>query len=341
MLSADKVAALGRRSLLTAGSGVVAASLVGCGSDKPKNSSAQTDEVTFVTGFNITGQDAFVYAAIENGYYREVGLSVKVQPGRGTRENLLALKAGNAQFAVIDITGGLLEIDRGTPADFRVFAAIYQQTVSCIVSLSKAGINSPKDLAGKRIAYFEGGVNKTVFPAYAHLAGIDEATIKWQPVQPQAIRQVVVAGQVDAGVEIVVGRPALEALAKQRISMLPYSDVVRDLYGNGLGASADLIRSNPDLVRRFRDATLRGVAWAIENPDQAGAMVHKHVPEYKAEVAAGEIRESVNYIRGSARVIGQIDRPRVARNIAILQAVGTIKPDLNPDRVVAFDLVPQ
>jgi NitT/TauT family transport system substrate-binding protein len=327
---------LTRRGMLAGGT---LAGLAACGDEKPKTT-GKVDEVTYVTGFNITGQDSFVFAAIDNGWYREAGITVKVVPGTGTRGNLQRLKEGNAQFAVIDITGGLLEINNGTFTDFRIFATIYQQTVSCIVALPAANIHTPADLAGKRIGYTEGGVNRTIFPAYARLAGLDEATIRWISLPPPSIRAALLSGQLDAATEIVIGRPAVEAAAKQKVTMLPYSDVVRDLYGNALGTTTDLIRTNPGLIRRFRDATLKGLRWTIDNPDDAGRIMARHNPTYKADIAAAEATETVAYVRGTAPHVGHLDQPRLARCIALIQGIGLIKPDLTPDRIAAFDLVP-
>jgi NitT/TauT family transport system substrate-binding protein len=334
-----------RRAVLTvslAGSlaGTLGTTLAGCGNNtKPKNT--KTDNVTFITGFNVTGQDSYIFAAIDNGYFREAGLTVTVVPGTGTRGNLQHLKQGNAQFATIDITGGLLEIDNGVLDDFRVFATIYQLTVSCIVALPAAHIQTPRDLAGKRIGYTEGGVNKTIFPAYARLAGLDDTTVTWVPLPPPAIRASLIAGQLDAATEIVVGRPAVEAAARQPVTMLPYSDVLRDLYGNALGASTHLIKQNPDLVRRFRDAALRGMQWTLDHPDTAGRIMAKHNPVYKADVATAEVEQTTTYVRGNAPVLGHLDEARMARCIALVQGIGLVKSGLTPDRIAAFDLAPK
>jgi NitT/TauT family transport system substrate-binding protein len=330
-----------RRALFAAGAISAAATLVGCGKEEPDPGSAAVEDVTHVTGFNITGQDSFVFAAIDNGWYREAGLNVKVVPGVGTRGNLQRLKEGNAQFAVIDLTGGFLEIDNGTFVDFRVVAAIYQLNVSCVVALPAANIQTPRDLAGKKVGYSEGGVNKTIFPAYARLAGLDDSTVKWVPLPPPSIRAALISGQLDAATEIVVGRPALEAAAKQTVTMLPYSDVMRDLYGNALAVSTGLIQKNPGLVRRFRDATLRGMQWTIDNPDAAGRIMARHNPTYKAEIAAAEVKQTVTYVKGNAPVLGHLDEARMARSIAVVQSIGLVKPGLTPDRVVAFDLTPK
>lgn len=263
-----------------------------------------------------------------------------VVPGVGTRGNLQRLAEGHAQFAVIDLTGGLLEINLGTVTEVRVFAAVYQLNMSCVVALPAARIATPKDLAGKRIGYTEGGVNKTIFPAYARRAGVDEGSVRWISLPPTSIRQALIAGQLDAATETVIGRPGVEAAARQPVTVLPYSDVLPDLYGNALTASVAVAKTNPGLVRRFRDATQRGLRWTIDNPDEAGRIMAKHNPVYQAATAAAEVKQAAAYVRGSAPFLGHLDRARLDRSIALMHEIGLVKPGLTPDRIAAFDLAP-
>ncbi|WP_373320354.1 hypothetical protein, partial [Virgisporangium aurantiacum] len=84
----------------------------------------------------------------------------------------------------------------------------------------------------------------------------------------------------------------------------------------------------------------KGLRWTIDNPDPAGRIMANHNPTYKPEVAAAEVRETVAYVRGNAPYVGHLDQSRMARCIALIQGIGLIKPDLDPDRIAAFDLVP-
>jgi NitT/TauT family transport system substrate-binding protein len=117
--------------------------------------------------------------------------------------------------------------------------------------------------------------------------------------------------------------------------------VLRDLYGNALGASTTLIRDNPGLVRRFRDAALRGMRWTLDNPDAAGRIMAKQNPTYKPDVATAEVEQTIPYVRGNAPVLGHIDEARMARCIALVQGIGLVKSGLTPDRIAAFDLAPK
>lgn len=351
MLSPDTVASLARRrSLLTAGAASAAATLVGCGTDKPDRPSSRTaDKVTFLTGFNISGQDCWTYAAIDNGFFAEAGIEVTVQAGSGTDKNLANLSAGTAQIATIDVAGGIIATRRPDSPRFRCFAQIYQRSVSCIVALPQSGIRAPQDLAGKRIGYFPGGVNYSIFPAYATLAGFDHASVRWVALAPPTIRPALLAGQLEASTEIVVGRPAVETAARglgklgpgQSITMLPYADVLRDVLGNALGCTEKTARENPGLVRRFRDAAMKGLAWTIEHPDEAGKIMAKHNPTtYQADVAAAEVREMIPYVRAEAGSLGYVDPARVARCIALIQSLDLIDTGVTAEQIIALDLQP-
>ena len=339
---------LTRRAVLTGGS-LAVASLTGCGNGAPRLPSGKVDEVTYVTGFNITGQDSFIFAAIAKGWFREAGIEVKVVPGAGTQKNLIALTSGAAQFAVIDVTGGIIETMQGSRPNFKLFAQLYQQSVSCIVALPRARIQQPTDLAGKTIGGTRGGVNVSLFPGYARNAGLDPATVNWEWFEPPLIRPAFLAGNIDASTEIVIGLPAVEAAARQvgklgpgqALTVLPYSDVLRDLFGNALGATDKFVAENPELVVRFRDAALRGMAWTIDHPDEAGQIMAKHNKAYKADVAAAEVRQTIPYVRGGGEPIGYIDKTRMTRSIALIQGLGLVPSGVTAEQIVDFALAPK
>jgi len=315
--------------------------LAGCASGQPRPAATRPPEkVTYLTGFGITGQDSFAYLAVEKGFFLDAGLQVQIKPGGGTGTNLKVLQGGQADFAVVDLTGALLEHGRGSYRDFRMFAAIYQRSVSCIMALASRRITVPRDLEGKTVGYTEGGVNKTLFPTYAQLAGIDQAKIRWVNLPPPQLRPTLLSGTLDAITEIVIGRPAVEAAAGAPVTMLPYSTYLGDLYGNALATTLSTAMGNPGIVKRFRDALLHGLAYAIDHPDEAGQILANHQPTYKAQAAAAEVRAAEPYVRSGVG-IGHIDDYRVMQSITLLQGAGAI-PDtgLRPADVVSLELVP-
>src|SRR4029434_1637840 len=98
-------------------------------------------------------------------------------------------------------------------------------------------------------------------------------------------------GRADGIGQFTVGEPLLaKSAAPKQILALIYADAGLDLYGNGIIASESLIKSNPDLVRRFVTATMQGLKEAIADPQEAGAIMHKHHREVDADVAAAQTK---------------------------------------------------
>jgi NitT/TauT family transport system substrate-binding protein len=311
------------------------------GGDSGDGGSTAVEKVTFVTGLNIQGRESYIYAAIDKGYFKDAGIEVNVVPGQGTGGNLKLLQSGQADFAVLDTTASIIEYAKGTAKDFTIVSAIQQSNLACLMSLEGSGVNSPKDLAGKKIGYIPGGVVRVLYDTYAKLAGITGPAVQWVNIPAQQQPAALAAGQVQATTQFVVGQPQVENVAKgKKAVVFPYSDYLTDLYGNGLGVTKKTAQEKPDLVRKFNEAMLKGLAYVVDNPDEAGQIYAKYQKLQPAPVAAKEVTLMKPYTQVSGAPVGALSKERAARNIAILQGAGAIPGPVNPDDVFSFDLAP-
>lgn len=315
----------------------------GSGEDEEGNSGAK-DNVTYLTSFGTFGRDAYAYVAKEKGFFDQAGINVDIKPGAGTGENLKSIASGKAQFVPVDFTGALLQFGGGKAKDFTAVAAIQQRTMAAIISLDGNGISAPKDLEGKKIADAPGSVVNMLFPTYAKLAGVDHNKVTWVQAPPPQLPATLAGGGVQAIGQFVVGKPTIEAAAQgKKAVVLPYSDHLTDLYGNALVTSSKLAKENPDLVKRFTAALLKGLQYSIENPKETGDILVENQPTQKAAPAAAEVQLMAAYVKsdGSGVPVGAFDSQRVARSIAIMQGAGAIPPGITPEQLVNFDLVPK
>jgi NitT/TauT family transport system substrate-binding protein len=130
-----------------------------------------------------------------------------------------------------------------------------------------------------------------------------------------------------------VGEPLLaKSAAPKQVLALSYADAGLDLYGNGIIASDSIIKSNPDLVRRFVTATVQGLKDAIASPQEAGAIMNKHHREVDADVAAGETK-IVGTLTGQP--LGVLDAGRVKKAIEIVSGAYTLKFAVTPEDIYA------
>jgi NitT/TauT family transport system substrate-binding protein len=323
---------------------LAAATLVASGCSGGGGNPASIEKVNYSTGFNTFGREAYVYVAKEKGFFKDAGLDVAVTAGNGTGENLKLLMGGKVDFTPVDFTGAMIQLGTGKAQGVTAVAAIQQRTLACIMTLDGRGISTPKDLEGKSVGDPAGSTIGLMFPTYAKLAGIDATKVKFVNVASAQLPQVLAAGTVDTIGQFVVGTPTIaKAAGGKKPVVLPYSDYITDVYGNVLVTATTIAKQKPDLVRRFTGALLKGLQYAVDNPEEAGQILHKYVPTQDATVAAGELTLMKQYVSssGSGVRIGALDKQRVARSIALMQGANAIPSGMTPDRLVTFDLTPK
>jgi NitT/TauT family transport system substrate-binding protein len=186
-------------------------------------------------------------------------------------------------------------------------------------------------------------ITETLFPTYAELVGIDADTVRWEHMGQPDLIPALVSGRVDAIALFLMSQPTVTAVAGREAHVLPYSDYLTDLFGTVHITAGRLAETNPELVRRFNAAIMKGLECAVEQPEQAGQIVAAAVPEATPEAVQAELEVMAPYVRGQLRPdqpTGAMDQPKVVRAIAVLEALGDIPAGLVPTDVVAFDVVP-
>jgi len=313
----------------------VALAVGGCASPGPTPGSAAPDEVTYLTSFNTFGRDAYAYVAQEKGFFADAGFTVTINPGSATVDVLKLVAGGRATFGIGDFTTTVITVAK-EKLPVTTVGMIQQRSMSAILTLADKGIAKPADLVGKKVGDQPGSTNQVMFPVYAKAAGIDPAKVEFVPAAPPALPQLLASGQVDGIGQFVVGVPLIEKAAQGRkVTALPYSEFLPDLYGNALVTAKDLPTKNPQLVERFRGALLKGLQYSIDHPEETGQILRKYQPTQDAGVAAAEVTGMAAFVRPAAGPIGGSDEARVQKTISLLTDAGAIPPG----SITAADIV--
>jgi NitT/TauT family transport system substrate-binding protein len=129
------------------------------------------------------------------------------------------------------------------------------------------------------------------------------------------------------------------------VRVFPYANWLSDLYGSGMGCSRRLANDDPDLVRGFNTATMRGLAYAVEHPAEAGQIMAEQVDGVEPEQAVAELRVLADYVQPSVEVtgatlaLGAMSTARLARHVALLESIGAVAAGFDFADVALFDLV--
>lgn len=290
------------------------------------------DKLTFVTDFGYNGRHAYYFVALEKGYYAKQNLEVQIVRGQGSADAVKQVAAGTAQIGFADAAAVIL--GRGNDQiPVKMVAVVYAKPPHAIYVLKESGISKPKDLEGKKLADTAFSAVPKLFDAYAKAANIDGSKVTWLVATSDALPGMLTTGRADGIGQFIVGEPLLaKSAAPKQVLALSYADAGLDLYGNGIIVSDALVKSNPDLIRRFVAATMQGLKDAIADPQAAGAIMNKHHREVDADIATGETR-----IVGTltAQPLGMLDAARVKKTLEIVAGAYTLKHAVTPDDLYA------
>jgi NitT/TauT family transport system substrate-binding protein len=290
----------------------------------PGSARRQATEIDYATSFGTFGRDAYVYAAIEKGYFAAEGFDVKVTPGAGSVDVMKLVAAGRLDYGPVDI-GALVVTKANEGLPVKVTAVVHQSSMSSIFTLEESGIASPKALEGRTLADAPGSTVRVLFPLYAKRVGIDPSKVTFRDAAPPALPALLASKQVDGIGQFSVGLPLVaKAAGGKKIRSFKYSKALPGLLGIGVVASEEKIASNPDEVRRFNRALLKGLRWSLDNPGAAGYVLKKYVPLADPIVAAQELRIMKFFAQTKPTLrkgygLGYIDTGKMASTVSIIR----------------------
>ena len=203
-------------------------------------------------------QFAGYYAAIEKGYYRDVGLDVQLIEATQNEEPAQAVLRGGAEYGIAT-SDLVLYRSRGEPVV--ALAAIFQHSPYVLITPEK--IDHLHDLIGRRVM-IEPHADELM--AYFRYEGIAKERLRLQPHNFDV--SALIKGEVDA----MSGYSTDEAFLLKQAGFAyktfsPRSGGI-DFYGDTLFTTEAELRQNPTRVQAFVDASLKGWAYALNNPEE-------------------------------------------------------------------------
>jgi NitT/TauT family transport system substrate-binding protein len=296
---------------------------------------AADDKVSLITDFGFNGRHAYFYVAIDKGHYKAAGLDVTILRGQGSVDAIRQVGAGNATFGFAD-AGSLVLSRANGKIPVKLVSVVYARPPQAIFCRADAGLRKPQDLEGRSIANPAGGSIPDMFPAYAKAAGIDAAKVRWVVANSDMLPSLLATGRAPCVGQFIVGEPLLRALAKPaELIRFAYGDAGLSYYGNGIIATDATIKTQPELVRRFVAATIRGMKDAFADPAEAGRIMNKYQRQVSPEIARDETVSVAELATIKGRPLGMIDAKGIDATLAMVNAAFKLDSPVKPEDVYA------
>ncbi len=107
------------------------------------------DKVTLNLNWFYVGDHSPYFVAADKGWYKEEGLEVNIVPGKGSGDVVKKVDVGSVEFGIVDT--GVLIVARAQGAKVKIVSMLFDKSPYCMWMWKDSGINSPKDLVGKKI----------------------------------------------------------------------------------------------------------------------------------------------------------------------------------------------
>src|SRR5262245_19879869 len=294
------------------------------------------DQVTLALDWIVNGTHAGYFVALEKGFYTADDLAVTIVRGYGSGDTIKRLAAGRADFAVADM-GALVGARANDDVAVKAIVAVYGKAALGLLYLKESGINGPKDLEGRALGRSAAGASVLMLPGFYKKNGVDRPKVKEVVIDATAFLPMLFSRKLDAVSEQSIHLPRFQKAADKQglhVEAMRFADFGLVAYGNMVMTTDGLIKENPDLVRRFTQATVKGLAYAFDKPQEAVTILQKQHREVDPEFSMDELlstKELAWSVEAKANGLGFISREKMTSTRDVVTSALSLK------RIVAVE----
>ena len=228
------------------------------------------DDVRLRLNWMYYGSHAGFAYGKDKGYYRDAGINLDIRSGNGSSSAHRLVANGDSQFAYGSCGSMVKLASQGAP--LISVGVIDAMGTEAVLVRPDAGVKSIMDLKGKKIlTTANAGVN-TFFPIVLKNAGLADSDVTLVNVAEGALVSSYLQG-AGGTVGMLGGLDDKPAEIKAAGGAVPvgfaYSEYGVHQVGYCISTTKDMLKNNPDLVKRFVRATMKAYAETAKNPDAA------------------------------------------------------------------------
>ncbi len=236
--------------------------------EAPKQNTLPTLSLAFdyTPNTNHTG----IYVAIQKGYYKDQGISVKLLPYSSTVSPEILVTTGKADVGISYTEGVVTAAAAGSPVVS--LATIIRHNTSSLVAIDNSGIKTPKDLDGKIYggfgAPFENAVVGEVIKKNGGKGTFKTVLLDIGGIKALQTKKIDFAWIFDGWTGVQAKRQGVKL-----ISFPLVENGIPDYYTPVFISAKPQIKKEPALLKKFMTATAKGYTYAILHPEESAQIL--------------------------------------------------------------------
>jgi len=244
--------------------------------------------------FSPWGVQAAMHLAQNRGWFKEAGLDVDIQDGRGSGNTIQLVNAGQVDVGQVQV--GLVGSARAKGATIRSIATFQHRTDLCILVDRDSPMTKAADLRGKTVVVFAASPWAPFIDVYLKSGGLTRDDVKIDVVDAAALFGTYIAKRAD-GMMSTTGSAIPIAEASRPSKCLLASDAGIAFPSYGLVAREDVIAGKAAALRKLIQIEQRAWQQLKTNPDDGVKAMMAERPDARldAVVLLSQIKLTLDY----------------------------------------------
>ena len=263
------------------------------------------DKASLRLNWVLIGQHPAYYLGVERGYYRDEGIDLTINEGRGSGAAVQLVANGEDTFGLAD--AGAVIAGRAKGAPVKVIMSLFRTSNLSVTCAQDANVRSLTDLYGKKVAVTAGDALHQMWPGLVGANGLDESKITLVFMDPAAKPISVLQGRTECLLGGVDDQAVTIETQGRKVNVIRFADNKFNTLTVSAFTNDKVINEKPDLVRRFVKATARSWNAAMEDPAAAISAAAKAKPGINEAALRAQMEASFKLVPppdGSQMVFG-------------------------------------
>lgn len=302
---------------------------------------AQAQKVSLLLDWAWIPYHTVFLIAQDRGFYKEAGLDVTIEQGRGSATTTVVVGQGTFDMGHVNITNAAQAIAKGVPLKS---VAVYQhRTAASFIGIKgKVNLKDAASLKALKIGSTPGGSDALSLALFSKLNNMPQSQLNVVGLDGAAKRAALLSGAVDVVSGDSHAYSAIVRGAGHQPEMLLLADLGVPLLGFGFVANETFIRNQGPAIRKFLGASKRGFQAGVEDPKKACEFMKSKV------LLTGTIEQCVDYFMGLMELSqkpgdanwGRQSPEQWKNLVATLESVNEIQPGKASDGFFTNEFVP-
>lgn len=234
-----------------------------------------------------------IVVAKEKGFYSDENIELQDQVGDGSATAAKLVANGDVMIGTGEASTVL--VSRSNGMDIVNIATQFQKNSTVLAFLKSSGIKDWKDLKGKKIS-----ISFTSAAYAALLAALQNEGVSPDEVQfvnlpaGSADSEALRSGQIDVACVFIANIASWDF--GDQLDMLSFADAGVTWPSTGYFVSAKTVKENGELLTRWLKATMKGLQYTIDNPEESAQLMTKAYPDVDADVLLARWKMDVPYV---------------------------------------------